>query len=157
MALCENIVPNLYYLVIIFLYFLRVVYKNLFFTQQVPTKDTTHLLVKKSKYFNDNFFMYKNMLYFKYFSTPESQAQLQKSKQRLKRLIKLKKRKNNFFNLKPNVYFFENKFTLVSKQQNHISTSIALEDFNKFKNFNKDVYIKDEFITQNNNLSKQQR
>jgi hypothetical protein len=97
------------------------------------------------------------MLYFKYFSTPESQAQLQKSKQRLKRLIKLKKRKNNFFNLKPNVYFFENKFTLVSKQQNHISTSIALEDFNKFKNFNKDVYIKDEFITQNNNLSKQQR
>jgi hypothetical protein len=97
------------------------------------------------------------MLYFKYFSTPESQAQLQKSKQRLKRLIKLKKRKNNFFNLKSNVYFFENKFTLVSKQQNHISTSIALEDFNKFKNFNKDVYIKDEFITQNNNLSKQQR
>jgi hypothetical protein len=135
----------------------RVVYKNLFFTQQVPTKDTTHLLVKKSKYFNDNFFMYKNMLYFKYFSTPESRVLLQKSKQRVKQLIKLKKRKNSFFNLKSNTYFFENKFTLSSNQQNHISTSIALEDFNKFKNFNKDVYMKDEFITQNNNLAKQQR
>jgi hypothetical protein len=90
-------------------------------------------------------------------TTPESRVQLQKSKQRVKQLIKLKKRKNSFFNLKSNTYFFENKFTLSSNQQNHISTSIALEDFNKFKNFNKDVYMKDEFITQNNNLAKQQR
>jgi hypothetical protein len=151
----DHILPHFHYILSIIIYLIFKIYNKLFFLQQVKVEKKTLTFSKKKKIFTDNYFFYKSILSFKPSSKSQKEIDLLKNQIKSKlrtEKIKLVCNKSKFHN-----YFFESNYTLTQKLIKDKTLNLNLESFNKLKNFNKDLIIKDNTVFHNNQLIKQQR
>ena len=153
--LTHHLLPNIYYMLGIFICGLVTVYDNLTFSKQVKVKKVPFTFLKKKKIFTDNYFFYKNMLTLK--STPEQNKNIDLLKSKIKRKLRIKIFLSTYYKPKNNNYFFESNYILTQKHIQEKTLNLNLENLNKLKNFNTDLVIKDNMVFQNNNIAKQQR
>lgn len=149
----DTILPNIYFMGGLIFSFIYVAYQKLFFSKKINSKNNNLMIVKKSKYFTENYFFYKNLLNFKFSKLPT----LTPYKDSFKLKSKLLKHTNNFFFETKNWFFFESTYTLKSSSFKETSLVIDLEKFSKLSNFRKDMILKDDLLLKKNPISKQQR